>query len=627
MLKFMRKKQKSIVVWVIFIIIIIVFVFWGVGSFRIDKSAIAAKVNGKIISANEFTKVYQRQIEYYKKNLKDQFSDEMLEKMNLKQRTLDGLINRAIILEEAKKQGIKIEEKDLQKTIAGIPAFQKNGAFDNETYLQILSGMRMLPGEFEKAMEEEMILEKVQKNIAGNVSVNDKDALDIFKTENKRINLQYAAISSSQFEKGILVADDEASGYFEKNKDNLKIPDKVKAAYAALTISSAKQDIKISDDDIKTYYEKNIKAFERQKEVKARHILFRTQKSKEEAKKKAGDVLNRIKKGEDFAELAKKYSEDPGSVKNGGDLGYFKAGMMVKPFEDAAFAMKSGGVSEVIETDFGFHIIKVEDVKEAGLQPLNDAKKQIADLLGTAKAVEKAKETAQSIRKEIDSGKGLKEAAAKNGVKIKETGYFSQSDRGNEIVMNEELNKAVFSLKKNETSQALDGKDGYYIIQVIDRIDSHVPSYKEVSEGVKNIILKQKALEKSKLAADEFLKNVKQGKDFSKSAEANKYKIDETGFFTAEEGIIPKTNISLYDNNLIFSLTKELPYYEKVVPSHGMFYVLKLKDALEANEKEFEAKKETIKMRLLEQKKGEAFEKWLNETRAKAKIEINKEAM
>ncbi|HBO84642.1 MAG: hypothetical protein A2073_01355 [Deltaproteobacteria bacterium GWC2_42_11] len=626
MLKFMRKRKKSVVVWIIFGIIIIVFVFWGVGNFRLDKSGIAARVNRKVISAVEFTKAYQRQVEYYRKNLGKEFSDELLEKMKLKESTLDGLINRVIIVGEAEKQGIKIQKEELQKFIQGIPAFQKNGAFDKDTYFQTLAGMRMMPAEFEKALEEELIIEKFQKKIASSVAISDKDVMDVFRTENKAINLQYASIGGSKFRGGITVTEEEAKAYFEKNKDRFKIPDRVKVSYVTLIFSDMKSKLKISDDDIKAYYEKNIKAFEKPKEVKARHILFRAQGSKEEAKKKADEILQLIKKGEDFGELAKRHSDDPGSAKNGGDLGYFRAGMMVKSFEDAAFALQKGAVSSVVETEFGFHIIKIEDIKEARLQPLNEVKKQIIELVGTAKGVGKAKELADEIKKDIDKGESLNDAAAGKGIKVRETGYFSADDKGNEITLNEDLNRAVFSLKKGETSQVLDGKDGYYIVNIIDRTDSRIPSYEDVSKDIKDVITRQKAVEMAKNAAEEFLKNTQNAsEDFAKLAEKNGYSTGETGMFSLNDGIVPKIGISA--NPDMFNITKESPYYPRVIPSHSEFYVLRLRDATEADMQGFESKKDEIKKRLLEQKKGDTFVKWLNEARGKAKIEINKEAI
>lgn len=626
MLKFMRKKKRSIVVWLIFGAIIIVFVFWGIGNFKVDRSSIAAKVNGKVISVQEFTKAYQRQIDYYKRSIQGEVSDEMLENLNLKQMTIDGLINRAILLKEAKKQGIKITKEQLQQTIQTIPAFQKDGIFDKDTYFRTLSGIRIQPGEFEKEVEEEMLMERVSQKILDTINVSDSELMAEFKKGNKRINLQYVLINSSQSEKGIAITDEEAKTYFEKNKDSFKVPEIIKADYLVFSVSDMKTKINPTDDEIKSYYEKNIKAFERQKEVRARHILFRTQDGKETAKKKAEDVLELIKKGGDFSELAKKHSHDPGSAKNGGDLGYFRAGMMVKSFEDASFSMKKGEVSGIVETEFGYHIIKVEDVKEAGLKPLNEVKKDVTALLKTASAIEKAKGLAEGIRRDIDSGKDLKDAAVSKGLKLKRTNYFSIDDRGNEIADNDYIKKAIFSLKKGEISQVIDGKDGYYIVKIVDKQDGRFMTLEEALSDIKNILIRQKAVEKAKNKAEEFIKEAAVGKeDFVRMAQRSGYKIDSTGMFSLKDGIIPKIIVNASPD--IFELTTDAPYYSKPVSSHNNIYVLKLKDVIEADIKEFEAKKEDIKNRLIGLKRGEIFSKWLTDARKKAKIEINKDAL
>lgn len=635
MLKVLRKRKRS---WMIFLIlgaIIMVFVLWGVGNFKMDKTTVAASVNGKSITATAYVRAYQQQINYYRNILKDQFNDEFLERMNLKQNTIQMLINTELQLQEAKKQGITVSTDDIQKKIASVQVFQKGDVFDKGQYLQVLKANHLLPGDYEKGVKDSLIIDKVQKKITDAINITDKGIEDAFAGENKKINLQYIAVDGASFEKDAVAADGEAQAYFEKNKASFKLPTMIKAAYISIPFKDLLQKAKISEAEIKQYYEKNINEFQAQKQVFARHILIRPasgasdmKKAKEEARKKAEDILSSLaKKGEDFALLAKKYSDDKASGSKGGSLGYFKQGEMVKPFEDAAFSLKKGEISSIIETEFGYHIIKIDDVKEARLMPFKETKDIITKKLTETSAKKLALDTASEIQKAVISEKReMKDEAAKKKLKLIETGPFSERDANIELVRNAELKKTAFSLKAGEISNAVETESSIYIIKILDKKEEHIPGYEEAAASVKTALVKEKAMEKAKETADAILKRLKQGEDFQKLASKG-YTTGESGFFTKVEGYIANIGLSVGDKPDMFSLTKENPYYSQTIPHGNKFYIFGLKDIKEADKAEFEAKKAQIKDRLLKEKQQDSLNKWLSDLKSKAKIEINKEAM
>ena len=351
-------------------------------------------------------------------------------------------------------------------------------------------------------------------------------------------------------------------------------------------------------------------------------------KAKEEARKKAEDILSSLaKKGEDFALLAKKYSDDKASGSKGGSLGYFKQGEMVKPFEDAAFSLKKGEISSIIETEFGYHIIKIDDVKEARLMPFKETKDIITKKLTETSAKKLALDTASEIQKAVISEKReMKDEAAKKKLKLIETGPFSERDANIELVRNAELKKTAFSLKAGEISNAVETESSIYIIKILDKKEEHIPGYEEAAASVKTALVKEKAMEKAKETADAILKRLKQGEDFQKLASKG-YTTGESGFFTKVEGYIANIGLSVGDKPDMFSLTKENPYYSQTIPHGNKFYIFGLKDIKEADKAEFEAKKAQIKDRLLKEKQQDSLNKWLSDLKSKAKIEINKEAM
>ena len=635
MLKVLRKRKRS---WVIFSIlgaIIVVFVFWGAGNFRTDKSNIVAWVNGKHITATEYAKAYQQQINYYRNLLKEQFNDELLEKMNLRQTTINMLIDAELEFQEAARQGFTVSSEDVQNAIKNVSAFQRDGVFDREQYLQILKANRILPGDYEDNVRDSLVIERLRKKVTDTVNVTDKEIEDTFDNENRKINLRYLVIDGTRFERAAAATDEDSRAYFESNKGRFRVPTQIKAVYISIPFKEISQKVKITEEDIKTYYEKNIGEFQTAKEVSARHILIRpapgasdVNKAKEEAKKKTEEVLAQARKGEDFAALAKKYSEDTASGRQGGYLGYFKQGDMVKPFEGVAFSLKKGDTSDIVETQFGYHIIKIDDVKEARLIPFREAKDKITKQLAEKGAKIMARELADEIQKAVSSGKAeLKDEASRKKIKVIETGFLSARNTDVELVRDAELKKAAFSLKIGETSAVIETVAGVYVVRLIDRNEEHIPPYEEIAGSVKIAVAKEKAGEKAKEAADTVLKRLRDGEDMQSLVAKEGYNTGESGFLTKIQGYINNINMYVGDRPEIFSLTKDKPYYEQVVSHENKFYILKLKESKEADRTGFESKKAEIRNRLLRERQQEALNKWVDELKSKAKIEINEGAI
>ncbi|MBI5587601.1 MAG: peptidylprolyl isomerase, partial [Deltaproteobacteria bacterium] len=385
--------------------------------------------------------------------------------------------------------------------------------------------------------------------------------------------------------------------------------------------------------EIKEFYEKNLKQFETPEEARARHILVRPdpkaadkEKAKQEAKAKADELLKKLKTGANFGELARANSGDPGSAKMGGELGWFPRGVMVKSFEAAVFSLKKGELGPVVETEFGYHIILLEEKREGGLVPMNKARDSIVASLKGKKAKIEARDAVASIErafKEAKTADELKKAASSNkDIKTVATGLFSEDDKSTVLASNEALRSAVFFLKGGETTGVIDGQDGYYIVRVLERVDAHVPGYNEIAARVKDKVASVKANERARLKAEEILTMVKGKEDMAAVAKKENFKPEDTGYFSRAEGFIPKIGAYAAENEKLFALTEASPVYPEVLGSDGRFYVLKLKGVKEADDAGFASRREEIKSRLMAQKQEEALNKWLEGLKSKSKIQI-----
>ncbi len=382
LLSLMRKHAKSWLIKALIAIIAIVFVFYFGYSFSAREGIKLALVNDEIITAVEYQKSYRSMLEALQREYRGMWSDNLVKVFDLKNRALDALITQKLVSQEAKKIGLDVTEKEVQDKIMSNPSFQFRGRFDESRYRAVLQNHHMTPEEFEVLVAREMIQDKVEQLLTTLSPVTDQEVLEQYTFANEKVKISYVEFKPDQFKNKVKVEPAAMEKYFEDNKETYRIPDKIKTAYVVFDPEAYKDQVKVSEDQLKEYYEDNLDTFKEKKQVKARHILFMlaenaSKEDEEKIRQKATSVLQQARAGANFAELAKKNTEDPSGKENGGDLGYFSQGQMVKPFEDGAFKLKKEEISDLVRTAFGYHIIKVEDVKEAKTKSLEEARGQI----------------------------------------------------------------------------------------------------------------------------------------------------------------------------------------------------------------------------------------------------------
>ena len=624
MLRILRDHAGNFLIKIILGAIVIVFVFWGVGSYRSQRMNTMASVNGDAITMEEYRQAYNNLMERYRQQFGNQMDENMIKMLGLKRQALDQLVEQALLRQKASDLHFRVSDEELAESIQEIPAFQNNGRFDPQLYNRVLGANRLSPEEFEVLQRDALLVQKLRSFIMENVKVSEKEAFEWYQWNNASMKISYVLFDPSDYT-DIELTDEEIKTYYEENTQSYMTELKAKAQYVRFSPDTYIEEVTVTDEEVKDYYELNPDEFKEPKTVEARHILFKTGPDStpeeiEEKKTKAEEVLKMAgAEGADFAELAKEYSEGP-SKDRGGDLGAFTKERMVKPFADKAFSMEAGEISEPVKTQFGWHIIKVEKVNEASEQSLEEATEEIRKKLAQEKAKSMAYDQAETFYDSVYEGDDLKEVAEPLGTEVTETDFFTAA--GPEGIPNPPaFAKTALDLGTLQISPPTEFGDSYFVIQTTEKIEPSAAPLEDVKEKVRADLLRQRQEEKAREKAVEFLTEVN-GEESWRSAVSN-FGLDPqtTGFFE-RNGSIPEIGQEREIAQAAFELSNTNPLPQSPIKGRKGYYVIRFEDKKLPDEEAFEEEKKQVKQRLLQQKQFKTFNNWLGQVKDQSEIEI-----
>src|SRR5688572_788573 len=347
-------------------------------------SEVLAEVEGEPITVGAFTRRYQAQVNAYRNAYGGQINDQLIKQLGIDRQILNQLVDEEAMVAESRKQGLTVSDVEIRERILSLPGFQENGKFVGEQrYRQILQFQNppMTTADFERSLRRALQIEKLRSALTGWMSISDAEVAAEYRKRNEKVKLDVVPVTPEAFKAQVTVSDAEIAAAFETSKERYRIGEKRKIKYALLNVDQVRQTITVPETEIAALYQQNMSQYQTPAQVRASHILFKIEGKDENAvKAKAEEVLKLAKApGADFAALAQKYSEDESNSGIGGELDYFGRGRMVAEFEQAAFAMKSGEISDLVKTAFGFHIIKVVDNKPEMTRPLAEVRPEIED--------------------------------------------------------------------------------------------------------------------------------------------------------------------------------------------------------------------------------------------------------
>ena len=626
LLSLMRKHAQSWMIKFLIFMIALVFIFYFGYSFNSEEGVKVAEVNGESISKLEYEKTYQDMLTNLRNEYKSVWNDNLIKVLDLKNRALEELIEQKLITQEAGRIGLSVTKKEVREKILEIPGLITNGRFDENRYRYWLSSQQLTPEAFEKNYSQDLLRQKLIQFLSTFLVLSDQEILDNYKYVNEKINLDFIKFSPDEFKASVKKDKEAIKVFFEDRKENYRIPEKIKIAYIKISPESFNDKVKLSEDDLKGYYEDNIDMFTQEKEVKASQILFRvppnaTPEEQKKIKEKAESVLEMAKKGEDFAKLAREYSDDP-SKENGGDLGYFKRGRMIKEFEDAAFSLKKGEISGLVKTSYGYHIIKVDDIKEKKVKPFDEVRAKIDGIMRHNRTMDMADEKGLSLIDQLPYDVNLKQFAADHDEPYGSTEFFSRSEPAPLVSGNSKLIETLFSLEKGETTDLVEQNDEYYIMQMIDKENSYLPKLDEVYTKVEADYIEDVALKDAGIEAEKYLEKLKEGSNWEDLAKEKHRTVESTDFFT-RNGTPGKIGIVPGIQDAAFKLTADKPFPDKVFKNDEGAYVIKWEAKQDIDITKYKEEKERYAESLLRTKRQEVFNDWLNKMKAKSDIDTS----
>lgn len=623
LLSLMRKHAKSWLIKFLIGIIAVVFIFYFGYSFTSRDGVKIAYVNGEVISGLEYQKAYRNLLQALQREYKNLWSENLIKVFDLENRAFNSLVNEKLISQEARKLGLDVTEKEVQERIMAYPAFQFKGRFDESQYRSLLQQNNMKPEDFEEEISRQLLREKVEQFLTTFLPVTDNEVRDQYHYAKQKIKIGYVHFQPEKLKKAVDLDPAGVEAFFEKNKENYRIPAKIKMAYITIEPEAFKEGAAPSDQQISEYYEDNLGMFKQEKEVWARHILFKvsTETSEEEEnkiKEKAQSILEKARAGEDFATLAKEYSEGP-TAERGGDLGFFSKGRMVKPFEEAAFKLKKGEISDLVKTPFGYHIIMVEDIKEAHTKTLDEARKQITETLTNVVTTDLAHEKGLSLIDQMPYDVDLAKYASEHEVPIKESDYFSQTEAIPDIGGDDKLRQLLFTYEKGDVSELVELNNKFYILQVTDKRDSYLPELDEVREKVNADYVTDLAKIEAKSAAESFLAQLKEGKDWNELAKQRELTPKSSDYITRSD-VVPDIGYDPGFQEAAFSLSEKKRYPDAVFENARGAFVIRWEGKKGIDEKEYQKEKENYRQSLTRTRDQLLIGGWLENLKKDAEI-------
>ena len=617
-------------------LVCVTFVFFYIPSFfKSDPAGAAspdrvASVGDRTISANDFRRRYLAQVNAYRASYGGNLSDAILQQMQVPQQVLQQMIEENAEIAEAEKMGITVTDDEVKAQIVAIPGLQENGHFIGEDRYRALLRAQdppMTPADFEQNVRQSLMLDKFRAGLTEWMSISDAELERDYKLQNEKATLEVVAILADNFKNQVNPSDAEITARFDANKEKYRIPEQRKIKFVQINTADVAAKIKVPRTEVERFYNEHLGTYTTPEQIRASHILLKTEgKNDADVKAKAESVLKEVKAGGDFAALAKKYSEDDSNAPQGGDLDYFARGKMVPEFDAPAFNLKPGEISDLVKTQFGYHIIKVTDRKPAIVRDLKDAAlySEIETSVLRDLAEAQVNEQADALAREATTPQLLDKAAAARGLKVEESAFFSRGGMVPQLGPQSPVTVLAFQQADNAVSEPITLPTGRVIFYVSGKQASYVPKLEEVRARVRDDLIQSRAVDLAKKKAEDVAAQLKSAPDFAKAAKAAGFEAVTTQPL-ARGAVIPNIGKSPEVDTVAFTLPVGGVSGAIVTPQGAA--IIKVTAKQDVSAAEYAMAKDKFRVDALNSRRQRFYQSYMEKARTKMKIDVDNDAV
>ena len=610
-------------------LVIFAFAFLYVPGFMDQTGGVAlpadviARVGDKEISLLDFQQIYSRQLQAYRLESGGEISEEMLRSLGVDRRILQQMIDGRAALAEAERLGLEVSDAEVRQRILALPAFRIDGRFIGEaSYRQLLQQQRppISPAQFEEEIRNEMLVDRLQAAVTGWVRVSDAEVAAEHRRRNERVRVEVVAFRAADFRDGVEAADDDVALLFAEESANYEIPEKRRLRFLLVDQTAIFDGLTLTDDEVRQYYDANLSQYRTPGQVRASHVLLRVDGDDEEVAARAAEIAAEARSGADFADLAREHSQDETNAAAGGDLGLVERGRMVPEFENAAFALAEGEISDPVRSPFGYHVIHVTEKQEEVTQPFAEVRGAIENVLKRERSSARATALARAIAAEATTPEELERAASARGYELQESGFAARGEPILGLGLAQEVSAQAFAIDPGVVAGPIPTPSGPAFVTVTDVQDPYLPPLDEVREQVREDVIRKKSLALAQERAAEAAETLEAAGDFAAAAEEAGWPVGSSDLVTRGSAL-PEVGVSPAVEAAAFAMTPGA--VSDVVRTGNAAAVVHLVEREEASAADLAANRDTLRDELLLQRRSRFFTAYLDNVKARLDVTID----
>lgn len=620
----MRKQANSWLVGLMIGAIIVVFVLWGIGTFRSAQFQVVAKVNGHNIYLPEYTRTYQNLLRAYQERLGSDFTEEVAKSLNLKSQAINQLIDERLIRQAGERLGLTVTDAELRHYIQSLPIFADERGFNEKRYYQILARQRLPASDYEAYERQRLAVQKVINFIASFAKVTDTDLEEAFRLENEAVRVDYLVVNPARYVSQQKVTDQEVEEFYRSQAERFREPEKFRAEFILINTKEIASKLKITSQKLEDFFYQHLEQFSQPQAIRVREVRLQLPAQappgeQPRLRQLADNILKSVQGGAPWELVLRQASQIAGTRLQLEDLGEVKRGQKPAAWEAVAFSLQKGEIG-LAQTDKGLHLVQVLEIVEKKAPALSAVQAQVEAAWRQAEASRLAQEQAAALRQEMVKS-SLAAVAKEHNLPVIQTPLLSARDPLPTLGEQPAVAQAALALKPQEISKPIALGHGVVLLQVLARQESFIPPLEHIKNRVAEAVRQEKAQKAAAQEARQLLTRLRQGEPLAKVAKEAGLTIKDSGFFTRPLGFpgYPQARELV---TAAFSLDPQRPLPPEPLSWQGDSLILVFKDRRLPEATAFAQAKEEIQQSLLDLKRQMIFSQWLAEERQRAKIKI-----